>query len=236
MSCSIANAHYALLKAIFPHFDICVDSHKDILCLCDIWTCSLYWKMDSNSHDQCFFLGVFQSSALQILLILSSFVFPCFSFWECKTNQHSKTSAKVSLVPCTCWENPAIHPLYLSVCSRGEYGSTSQYVRDLHAQLPAWELRLGCLTQLVSVSWHALLIANHWWTMSWPGGEGCGGKWVVGRMGWCKKGFKLLKLAMAMFSSWVVGCSFKDATVYFGDVEVVWVCGIFVWKVLHSFL
>jgi len=59
MSCSIANAHYALLKAIFPRFNICVDSHKDILCLCDIWTCSLYWKMDSNSPDKCFFLGVF---------------------------------------------------------------------------------------------------------------------------------------------------------------------------------
>ncbi len=117
MSCSIANAHYALLKAIFPHFDICVDSHKYILCLCDIWTCSLYRKMDSNSLDQCFFLGVFQSSALQIWLVLSSCVFLCFSFWECKTNQHSKTSAKVSLVPCTCWENSAI--ICASLCVQG---------------------------------------------------------------------------------------------------------------------
>lgn len=30
MFCSIANAHYALLKAIFPHFNICVDPHKDV--------------------------------------------------------------------------------------------------------------------------------------------------------------------------------------------------------------
>lgn len=78
MSCSIANAHYALLKAIFPHFNICVDSHKDILCLCDIWTCSLYWKMDNNSPDKCFFLGVFSFNlehckflpSLSLLLVL----------------------------------------------------------------------------------------------------------------------------------------------------------------------
>lgn len=78
MSCSIANAHYALLKAIFPHFNICVDSHKDILCLCDIWTCSLYWKMDRNSPDKCFFLGIFSFNlkhskflpSLSLLLVL----------------------------------------------------------------------------------------------------------------------------------------------------------------------
>lgn len=119
MSCLIANAHYALMKAIFPHFDICVDSHKDILCLCDIWTCSLYWKMDSDSPDKCFFLGVFQSSALKILtysVIITCPVFFCISHFE-YVNQHSKPSAKVSLVPCTCWENPAI--LCVSLCVQG---------------------------------------------------------------------------------------------------------------------
>lgn len=109
MSYSIANAHYALLKAIFPHFNICVDSHKDILCLCDIWTCSLYWKMDNNSPDKCFFLGVFSFN-----LKHSKFLPSCISLWIRKTNQQSKAPAKVRLVPCTCWENPAV--LCASLC------------------------------------------------------------------------------------------------------------------------